>query len=169
MRATWLDWQSTFLDACATHEWRIYYIGGTEASLAGGLDVLRSLPPGLIIDGHHGYFDHAPDSAESRAVVAAANAFEPSLVFVGMGMPLQELWSAAQRPRLSAPVVVAIGAGLDYASGAIQSPPRWAGRLGLEWLYRLVAEPRRLGYRYLVEPFWLLGWSVADSVRQRRP
>ncbi len=168
MRATWLDWESQFLDSCASNGWRIYYIGGTSDSLDGGIEKLKALHPGLEIDGHHGYFDHEPTSVESVAVVAAANEFNPALVFVGMGMPLQERWATQQRERLTAPVVLAIGAGLDYASGAIHSPPRWAGRLGLEWIYRLAAEPRRLAYRYLVEPLLLMGPAIREVWARRR-
>ncbi len=168
MRATWLDWEQRFLDDCARNSWRVFYIGGTEDSLVAGIESLRAKHPGLEIEGHHGFFDHDPQSADSLAVVDAANAFDASLVFVGMGMPLQERWASEQRSRLTAPVVLAIGAGLDYASGAISSPPRWAGRLGLEWLYRLAAEPRRLGYRYLVEPFRLLSSALRSSMRRSR-
>jgi hypothetical protein len=54
------------------------------------------------------------------------------------------------------------GACFDYIAGEIQTPPRWMGRIGLEWLYRLMSEPRRLGHRYLVEPWSLLPLMIKD-------
>lgn len=167
-RATYLDWEDEFLDRCAAEQWPVFYIGGRPDSLEEGLAALRARHPGLLIDGHHGYFDHGPGSAESASVVAAANDYEAALVFVGMGMPLQERWAVDHRAELEAPLVVTIGAGIDYASGAIKSPPRWAGRLGLEWVYRFAAEPRRLAFRYTVEPVWLAVQSVRRAVDGRR-
>ena len=58
--------------------------------------------------------------------------------------------------RLGSAVILPCGAAMDYIAGEIPTPPRWAGRLGLEWLYRLLAEPGRLWKRYLVEPWFLL-------------
>jgi N-acetylglucosaminyldiphosphoundecaprenol N-acetyl-beta-D-mannosaminyltransferase len=167
-RATYLDWEDMFLRRCVTEGWRVFYIGGRPASLASGLEALRRRYPGLEIRGCDGYFDLDPDSPRSREVVAEANAFGASIVLVGLGMPLQERWAAEQRSQLEAPVVLAVGAGIDYASGEIARPPRWMGRIGFEWLYRLAKEPRRLGSRYLVEPLWLLVPAFTSVVRSRR-
>jgi len=89
-------------------------------------------------------------------VTRAIAAFRPDLLMVGMGMPRQEAWVAAHVDALEVPAVLTCGACMDYVAGVVATPPRWAGRVGLEWGFRLIAEPRRLGYRYLVEP-----WSVA--------
>jgi N-acetylglucosaminyldiphosphoundecaprenol N-acetyl-beta-D-mannosaminyltransferase len=75
---------------------------------------------------------------------------------VGMGMPRQEHWIMDNLHRLHSMVVLPCGASIDYVCGEIPTPPRWAGRWGLEWLCRLLAEPRRLWKRYLIEP-WFLG------------
>jgi N-acetylglucosaminyldiphosphoundecaprenol N-acetyl-beta-D-mannosaminyltransferase len=80
-----------------------------------------------------------------------------------MGMPRQEVWLGRRFDDLDVPVAVAIGGLFDYFAGTSATPPRWMGRIGLEWLGRLAADPRRLGHRYLVEPV-LLG---ADLVRER--
>jgi N-acetylglucosaminyldiphosphoundecaprenol N-acetyl-beta-D-mannosaminyltransferase len=83
------------------------------------------------------------------------------VLIVGMGMPRQQHWTLDNAERLAVNVVSTCGAALDYVAGAIPTPPRWAGRAGLEWACRLAAEPRRLASRYLVEP-----WGLAPCVLQ---
>jgi N-acetylglucosaminyldiphosphoundecaprenol N-acetyl-beta-D-mannosaminyltransferase len=103
-----------------------------------------------------------PTPAEIEASVARINAARPDVVWIGLGCPRQELWMAAQRERLQAPVLVGIGAAFDFHTGRVRQAPRWMMRSGLEWLFRLGAEPRRLWYRYLVyNP-----WFVALLLRQ---
>jgi N-acetylglucosaminyldiphosphoundecaprenol N-acetyl-beta-D-mannosaminyltransferase len=75
---------------------------------------------------------------------------------VGMGMPRQEHWIVDNFELLGPVVVLPCGAAIDYVAGEIPTPPRWAGRCGLEWLYRLAAEPGRLWKRYLIEPWFVL-------------
>ena len=87
---------------------------------------------------------------------------------VGMGMPLQEHWIAENYDKLGNAVILPCGAAIDYFAGAIPTPPRWAGRLGLEWLYRLLAEPTRLWKRYLIEP-WFLLFLTASPPGARHP
>jgi len=73
-----------------------------------------------------------------------------------MGMPRQEEWIAANSHRLSANLIMPVGGLMDYLTGRTSTPPRMLGRLGLEWAWRLASEPRRLAFRYLVEPCLLL-------------
>jgi N-acetylglucosaminyldiphosphoundecaprenol N-acetyl-beta-D-mannosaminyltransferase len=102
----------------------------------------------------HGYFDPAGEANES--VLEEIRRFAPEVVMIGMGMPRQEQWIADNINSLGSAVVLPCGAAIDYVAGEIPTPPRWAGRWGLEWLYRLLAEPGRLWKRYLVEPWFVL-------------
>ena len=88
---------------------------------------------------------------------------------VGFGMPLQERWVHEQRGAIHARVVLTAGAAVDYVSGRLRRPPRWMTDHGLEWLGRLLIEPRRLAGRYLVgNP--IFAWRVLVSrLRQSRP
>jgi N-acetylglucosaminyldiphosphoundecaprenol N-acetyl-beta-D-mannosaminyltransferase len=79
-----------------------------------------------------------------------------------MGMPRQEIWVLNNLEKLHAKVILTCGACMDYIAGEIPTPPRWMGRVGLEWLYRLLSEPGRLWKRYLVEPWFLGGLLVRD-------
>ena len=81
---------------------------------------------------------------------------------VGMGMPLQEIWALENRAALKRGVILTVGAAFDYEAGVQKAPPRWTGRLGVEWLARLIDQPRRLAFRYLVEPWSLIGPALGD-------
>lgn len=85
---------------------------------------------------------------EEEAIIAQINAAEPDYVWVGLGTPKQDLWLAANRARLNAPVLLAVGAAFDFLAGRRRRAPRWMQRSGTEWIYRLATEPRRLGSRY---------------------
>jgi len=164
-RFTSVDWLPPLLRTAAAEGWRVYYLGGTPEVAERGAQIVRERFAGLAFTARHGYFD-ADDAAANRAIVEAINAWGADVLLVGMGMPRQERWLAAHAAALRAPCMLPVGAALDYIAGALPTPPRTMSRLGLEWLARLVAEPRRLGHRYLVEPWGLLPFMLAD-VRAR--
>ena len=132
-----------------------------------GAALLRLQYPGLEIRTAHGYFDATRRSAESRSMVAAINMFHPHMLMVGMGMPLQQYWVLDHYEELGVNVISTSGAALDYVAGEIPTPPRWTGPIGLEWMFRLGAEPRRLAGRYLVEPWFILGSLIPELIRRR--
>ena len=89
-----------------------------------------------------GYFDARYGSSENEALLGRINAYRPDLLMVGMGMPRQEIWTQENFARLNADVILSsIGAAFDYIAGAVPTPPRWSGRMGLEWFFRLAHEP----------------------------
>jgi N-acetylglucosaminyldiphosphoundecaprenol N-acetyl-beta-D-mannosaminyltransferase len=129
---------------------------------------LRKLYPALQIEVSDGYFDARRGSAENEALIQRINAYRPDLLMVGMGMPRQEFWTQENFARLDAYVILSSsGAALEYVAGAAPTPPRWAGRIGLEWMFRLVHEPRRLFSRYLIEPWYILLLLLLDYPRSR--
>ncbi len=96
---------------------------------------------------------------QDREAVERINAANPDIVWVGMSTPKQDLWAAEHVGRLNAPVILAVGAAFDFVSGRKRQAPRWMRDSGLEWLFRLIQEPRRLWRRYLLyNPLflWLL-------------
>lgn len=86
---------------------------------------------------------------ERERVIEDIDSSGAQVVWVGTGQPRQELWMAEMRPLLRAPVLVGVGAAFDFHAGLVPQAPAWMGRNGLEWLYRLYREPRRLWRRYL--------------------
>lgn len=127
----------------------IYLYGGTDETLQLLQQRLRAAFPGLRIAGAHSPPFRALTPEEDAAVVAAINASGAGTVWVSLGCPKQELWMQAHRGRVQA-VMLGVGAAFDYHAGTIRRAPVWAQRAGLEWLHRLLSEPRRLWKRYLV-------------------
>jgi N-acetylglucosaminyldiphosphoundecaprenol N-acetyl-beta-D-mannosaminyltransferase len=121
---------------------------------------LKARYPDLRIVGtHHGYFDKTQGCAENEAVIEQINTVKPNILIVGFGMPLQERWLMENWDRIDANVALTGGAVFDYVSGELRRAPRWMTENGLEWLGRLIIEPRRLWKRYLIgNPIFL--WRV---------
>lgn len=86
---------------------------------------------------------------EDAAIVDELDRVRPDLLFMGLGCPKQENWMHGHRDRVRS-VMLGVGASFDFFAGNVRECPPWLGRLGLEWLFRLTQEPRRLWYRYLV-------------------
>lgn len=165
-RVTWVDWIGPFLHEAVREEWRIFYLGSSDETVAKGSEMLRAQYPGLKITVRGGYFDMSPDSHDNNAVLQDIDQYGPDILLVGMGMPRQEAWIYDNLRRLNVSCILTCGALMEYIAGAVPTPPRWMGRLGLEWLYRLLSEPRRLAHRYLIEPWFLTGLIIRSFVRR---
>jgi N-acetylglucosaminyldiphosphoundecaprenol N-acetyl-beta-D-mannosaminyltransferase len=161
-RVTWVDWIDPLLAFAQAHHWRVFYLGSTKAVAAKAGQVLRERYPDLQIEMRDGYFDPQRGSAESAAIVSAINAYAPDVLIVGMGMPRQEYWILDHHDLIQSPAILTSGAAMEYVAGAVSQPPRWMGRMSLEWLYRLLENPSRFWMRYLVEPWSLLGLMMRD-------
>ena len=164
-RCTYLDWRDAFWAKAAAKGWRVFCLGAEPGVADEAARRLMQAWPGVQIATQHGFFDQAPGSAENAAVVEQINAFQPHVVLVGMGMPLQEQWIARNFNALASGAVLSVGAAFDYEAGVQAAAPRILGLLCVEWLYRLACDPRRLGRRYLVEPWALLPAVLGDLRR----
>jgi N-acetylglucosaminyldiphosphoundecaprenol N-acetyl-beta-D-mannosaminyltransferase len=168
-RCTYLDWRDSFWAAASAGGWRVYCLGGRPGVGEEAVRRLRLEWPGVTFATHHGYFDQASGSAENRAVLDDINAFGPDIILVGMGMPIQETWVGENFDEISTGVALTVGAAIDYEAGAQPPAPRFLGGLCLEWLYRLVRDPRRLAGRYLVEPWTLMPRALDDLASKLAP
>lgn len=127
----------------------IYLYGGTQATLERLQWRLTTAFPGLRIAGSESPPFRALTAEEDAAVVGRINASGAGVVFASLGCPKQELWMSAHRGRVNA-VMIGVGAAFDFHAGTMERAPLWMQKNGLEWLHRLVSEPRRLWRRYLV-------------------
>ena len=137
---------------------RHFLYGATEDVLADLAANLERRFPGIALVGRHAPPFRPPDAPEDPEVLAAIDAARPDVVWVGLGTPKQDYWVARHRTALRHPAaLVAVGAAFDFHAGRLPQAPRWMQAAGLEWLFRLAAEPRRLAYRYLVyNPLFVL-------------
>ncbi len=130
---------------------RHYFYGGTdEAVLDRLIERLRARTPTLRVAGRHSPPHRPLTAAEREAVVRDIEASRADVVWVGIGTPKQDYWVGEFRSLLTTPVLIAVGAAFDFHAGTVRQAPRWMMRRGLEWLFRLGVEPRRLWRRYVV-------------------
>lgn len=130
--------------------WRHFFYGGAPLVAQQMAARLQSRFPALDVVGVYAPPFGPMTADEDDAIVQQINATGPDIVWVGLSTPKQERWMAAHIGRLSAQVLVGVGAAFDFHAGVKRQAPRWMQRSGLEWAFRLLNEPRRLGPRYLV-------------------
>lgn len=146
---------------------RSHFFYGGAPGVAEALAVRFSARfPGLRVVGHHSPPFRHLSAEEDRKVVEAINAARPDYVWVGLGAPKQDLWVADHRDALVAPGLLAVGAAFDFHAGMRRRAPRWMQRVGVEWLYRLASEPRRLAGRYTRVNARFVGLLLRDLLRR---
>jgi len=163
-RLAYLDLIHPLMKEAARQRWRVFFIGSKPGVADKAKNILEDEIPELQMETMHGYFDVTPGSKENEKVLESINAFKPNILMVGMGMPRQECWVLANLNKLNANVILTTGACMDYVAKAVPTPPRWMGQLGLEWVYRLLSEPKRLWRRYLVEPWFILKLLILEII-----
>lgn len=134
---------------CAEEGLPVYFYGSTEETLSALRERLRLAFPALVVAGMESPPFRALSAEEDAAAVARINEGGAGIVFVGLGCPKQERWMAEHGGRVNA-VMIGVGAAFDFHAGTVKRAPGWMREHGLEWLHRLITEPRRLWRRYLV-------------------
>jgi N-acetylglucosaminyldiphosphoundecaprenol N-acetyl-beta-D-mannosaminyltransferase len=164
-RVAGIDLMDALLAASAEHGHRVYLLGARAEVLARAEAALLARFPGANVVGrHHGYFGRA----EEDELVGEIAAAKPDLLFVALETPAKETFLARHRDRLGIPFVMGVGGAFDIAGGLRKRAPRWMRRAGLEWLYRLAQDPRRLARRYVVGNTvftWLVVRELAGRLR----
>jgi N-acetylglucosaminyldiphosphoundecaprenol N-acetyl-beta-D-mannosaminyltransferase len=133
----------------ADRGWRHFLFGTTPATLDRLRAAAKTIAPGVRIVGEHAPPFRPLTPEEEEAILSQIRASGADIVWVGLGMPKQELWMDRVRDRLPGVTLAGVGAAFDLLSGTVPQAPTWMQRAGLEWLYRLAQEPRRLWRRYL--------------------
>lgn len=129
--------------------YRHYFYGSTDETLEKLYQELTKTYPGLQIAGMYSPPFRPMTDEEDAAIIERINETKPDFVWVGLGAPKQEKWMAAHQGKIDG-LMVGVGAGFDYYAGNIQRAPEWMQKHNLEWLYRLIQDPKRLFKRYLV-------------------
>lgn len=140
----------TFCRETSAKGYRHFLYGGAPEVTAELMKQLEQSCPGIFFAGAYSPPFRPLTREEDDEVVERINRAKPDVLWVGLGCPKQERWIHEHRERLTVPVMLAVGQAFDLLSGRKKPAPAWMGEHGLEWLFRLLQEPRRLWRRYLV-------------------
>ena len=163
-RVTGIDLMERMLERGSGHGLRVYFLGATEAVLQEMLTKVAERYPGIIVAGsHHGYFTEA----EEPSIVAGVRASEASVLFVAMSSPKKEVFLSQWADALGVPVCHGVGGAFDVLAGKVVRASSLWQRLGLEWLHRVLQEPRRMWRRYLVTNTLFIGKLLGEFVGRR--
>jgi N-acetylglucosaminyldiphosphoundecaprenol N-acetyl-beta-D-mannosaminyltransferase len=146
-RVTGIDLFERLVEHAASAQLSVYFLGARRESVGRTVELFANRYPALRIAGYHdGYFD----TSECQSVCEAISLSGADLLFVAMGSPRQEHWIASNISLTGVRFALGVGGSFDHLSGFARRAPRWMQQSGLEWLHRLVQEPRRLWKRYLI-------------------
>jgi poly-beta-1,6-N-acetyl-D-glucosamine synthase len=163
-RVAGVDLMARLLAVAGEHRLRVYFLGARREVVTALVERSRARHPGLEIAGFRdGYF--GPD--DHLSIVEEIRASGAHMLFVGMPSPFKETWCASHGERLNVPVIMGVGGSFDVLAGYIRRAPRWMQSLGLEWLWRLLMEPRKLLKRYLTTN-WEFVWLAGREIVARR-
>lgn len=149
------------------HGWRHFFLGSTEETLDKLVDAAGRIAPGVDIAGTYSPPFRRLADEDIRMAAGHVNEAGADLVWVGLGMPKQELWMSSMRPLVPGVALLGVGAAFDFLAGTVPRAPAWMQSAGLEWLYRLAREPRRLWRRYLFNNPAYLALLSRDILRRR--
>ncbi len=131
--------------------WRVFFLGGTTESLAHATANVRAIHPGLQIVGASSPPFKPLIEMDHEGIINEIKAARPDLLLVAFGCPKQEKWISMNFRQAGVPVAIGVGATIDFLAGTMQRAPRWMQRSGLEWVFRVLQEPRRLFRRYVTD------------------
>jgi len=163
-RVAGIDLMNELLEVAEAEGWRVYFLGARQAVLDRALARIREQHPRLEISGaRHGYFTAGEEPALCEAIRAAG----AQLLFVAMSSPRKEYWLAEHAGTLGVPFAMGIGGALDVMAGEARRAPQWMQRAGLEWLFRLLQDPRRLVGRYTIGNLRFVALVVQEVLATR--
>ncbi|HXH09762.1 MAG TPA: WecB/TagA/CpsF family glycosyltransferase [Alphaproteobacteria bacterium] len=154
-----------------TRGYRHFFYGGAPGVVDKLVLRLQARFPGLIVCGTYTPPFRPLTREEDWEATAQIDGAKPDIVWVGISTPKQQRWMAEHVGRLSAPVLIGVGAAFDFHAGVKRQAPRWMQRSGLEWCFRLLTEPRRLWRRYLIDNpsfVWLVLLQLLGLGRAQR-
>lgn len=146
-RTTGPSYMQEIMKVSVLKGYRHYFYGSTEETLKKMHQALQHDYPGIQIAGMHSPPFRRLTEEESKGVIEQINRVKPDFVWIGLGAPKQERWMAKHQGKIHG-FMVGVGAGFDYFAGNIERAPQWMQKNNLEWMYRLVQDPKRLFGRY---------------------
>jgi len=150
-RAPGLEIMQQFFGRAQARGYSSYFYGDTDPVLRSLREKLERVYPGHRVAGMYSPPFRPLTPAEDGEVIDRINAARPDVLWVGLGTPKQDQWIHARLDRLQVPVAIGVGAAFGFMAGAVRRCPEWMGRLGFEWVYRFLKEPRKLWRRDLID------------------
>lgn len=139
-----------------------FILGGKQDIVTISAERLKLNYPDIKIAGfHHGYFEERKD----RGIIDLINTANTDILIIGMGSPKQELWVAKNKKFLKVRIIICIGGIIDILAGKTRRAPRWMQRIGLEWFWRLIQEPKRLWKRYLIDDMKFFSLVLKEKIK----
>jgi N-acetylglucosaminyldiphosphoundecaprenol N-acetyl-beta-D-mannosaminyltransferase len=164
-RVAGIDLMDALLDAASQRGYRVFLLGARQSVLERAEAAITTRFPRVNVVGrHHGYFGLSEEAGVVEEIAGAS----PDILFVALETPAKELFLARNRGRLGIPFVMGVGGAFDVLAGARRRAPAWMRKGGLEWVYRLAQDPRRLAGRYVVGNTLFTWLVLRDAVRLRR-
>jgi len=164
MRTPGVNLMRAFFEMAAEEGYSSFFYGDTDGTLAGLQENLKREYPTHRIAGTFSPPFRILTQEEDDEIIDMINRSKPDVLWVGLGLPKQERWIFEHRFRLNVPVAVGVGAAFGFLSGQVKHAPNWLGNLGLEWLWRLTREPKKLWKRDLIDGprfVWHVLWEFA--------
>jgi N-acetylglucosaminyldiphosphoundecaprenol N-acetyl-beta-D-mannosaminyltransferase len=143
---------------------RLFLLGGIPGVAQAAADELCRLYPGLQIAGIAAPEIGRLSAQEHADLIGRVRRARPDLLFAALGQPKGEIWLAENCLALGVPACVQLGASFDFVAGRVRRAPRWTHGLGLEWLWRITREPRRMVPRYAADAWFLARTAIRDAV-----
>ncbi len=147
--------------------WRVFFLGGTNESVAQAANNVRALHPNLQLVGAYSPPFKALLDMNHEDILQRVRAARPDILLVAFGCPKQEKWISMQFKQAGVPLSIGVGATIDFLAGSVRRAPLWMQRTGLEWIFRLLQEPRRLFRRYITD-LWVFGRAILRQWWQLR-
>jgi N-acetylglucosaminyldiphosphoundecaprenol N-acetyl-beta-D-mannosaminyltransferase len=149
-------------------KFRHYFYGARPKVLEHLIERLQKRHPGLCVAGYRSAPLRPLTLEEDVADIAAINEAEPDFVWVGLGMPKQEKWMVEHLGKVNTTALIGVGAAFDFRAGTKPRAPVWMQHSGLEWLFRLLTEPRRFAHRYLIDSSLFIGHMLQQATGLRK-
>ena len=162
------DLLEAFVSVANVKGYSSFFLGDTPETLAALTSKIKDRYPGHRIAGSLSPPFRPLTSDENANILNTIRLAQPDVLWVALGLPKQELWISEHRARLQVPVAIAVGAAFGFVSGRIKRAPLWMRAAGLEWLWRLGHEPRKLWHRDFIEGPRFLAHAVRVCARKRQ-
>lgn len=161
-RVAGIDLMQRLIAHSAAKGYRLYFLGAKEEIVSRVVEKVRSQHPNVVIAGwRNGYWKEEEEPEVAKAIASA----RPDVLFVAVSSPKKEIFLSRWKKEIEAPFVMGVGGSFDVVAGLVKRAPVWMQRCGLEWLFRLLQEPRRMWRRYLVEDMQFFGILLREKWR----